>query len=329
VPIRWGVLSTADIGRKAVIPGLRRGELGEVVAISSRDPSRAAAVAAELGIPKAHGSYEELLADPEIDAVYNPLPNHLHMPWSIRALESGKHVLCEKPIGLNAREAEELLQHSLRHPRLKVMEAFMYRHHPQWQRAHELVRGGAIGRLRTVHSFFSYFKTDVDNIRNRKDIGGGGMLDIGCYCISVARFLWNAEPLRALGLVEYDPELGIDRLASAVLAFPDGSATFTCATQLVPYQRVQAYGDQGRLEIIRPFNAPPDQDMRLVLERDGEAEETVIAAADQYAIQGDLFARAILDDTPVPTPLEDAVANMRVIDAVFESGLRGEWVALD
>jgi predicted dehydrogenase len=329
VPIRWGVLSTADIGRKAVIPGLRRGELGEVVAISSRDPSRAAAVAAELGIPKAHGSYEELLADPEIDAVYNPLPNHLHMPWSKRALESGKHVLCEKPIGLNAREAEELLQHSLRHPRLKVMEAFMYRHHPQWQRAHELVRGGAIGRLRTVHSFFSYFKTDVDNIRNRKDIGGGGMLDIGCYCISVARFLWNAEPLRALGLVEYDPELGIDRLASAVLAFPDGSATFTCATQLVPYQRVQAYGDQGRLEIIRPFNAPPDQDMRLVLERDGEAEETVIAAADQYAIQGDLFARAILDDTPVPTPLEDAVANMRVIDAVFESGLRGEWVALD
>jgi predicted dehydrogenase len=329
VRIRWGVLSTADIGRKAVIPGLRRGELCEVVAISSRDPSRAAAVAAELGIPKAHGSYEELLADPDIDAIYNPLPNHLHMPWTIRALESGKHVLCEKPIGLNAREAEELLAQSRRHPRLKVMEAFMYRHHPQWQRAHELVRGGAIGRLRTVHSFFSYFKTDADNIRNRKDIGGGGMLDIGCYCISVARFLWNAEPVRALGLVEYDPELGIDRLASGVLAFPDGSATFTCATQLVPYQRVQVFGDEGRLEIVRPFNAPPDRDMWLVHERDGETEEIVIAAADQYAIQGDLFARAILDDAPVPTPLEDALANMRVIDAVFESGLRGEWVALD
>jgi predicted dehydrogenase len=327
--IRWGILSTANIGRKAVIPGLRRSESGEVAAISSRDGGRAQEVADQLGIPKAYGSYEELLADPDIDAVYIPLPNHLHVPWSIRALDAGKHVLCEKPIGLNAKEAEELLERSRALPRLKVMEAFMYRHHPQWRRARELVRGGALGRLQTVHSIFSYYKTDAHDIRNRSDIGGGGMLDIGCYCSSLSRLLWDAEPLRVLGLVELDPLLGIDRLASAVLEFPEGSATFTCATQLSPYQRVQAFGDRGRLEIVRPFNAPPDADMRLALERDGDVEEIDIPAADQYAIQGDLFARAILDDTPVPTPLEDAVANMRVIDAVFESGRRGEWVALD
>lgn len=326
--IRWGVLSTADIAVRAVIPGMRTGELSEIAAISSRDPARAESTAAELAIPKWYGSYQELLADPEIDAVYNPLPNHLHVPWSIRALDAGKHVLCEKPIGLDSGEALQLLEHSRRHPRLKVMEAFMYRHHPQWRRAHELVRAGTLGRLQTVHSFFSYHKTDAANIRNRPDIGGGGMLDIGCYCVSLSRYLWEAEPKRVLGLLEFDPQLGIDRLASALLEFPDGSATFTCATQLSPYQRVQILGDQGRLEIVRPFNAPPDVDMRLRLERDGDLEEITVPAVDQYGIQGDLFARSILDDTPVATPLEDAVANMRVIDAVFESGRTGLWATL-
>ncbi|MEX2541345.1 MAG: Gfo/Idh/MocA family oxidoreductase [Trueperaceae bacterium] len=326
--IRWGVLSTANIAVRAVIPGLRAGELGEVAAISSRDRARAESAAAELAIPKWYGSYEDLLADPDIDAVYNPLPNHLHVPWSIRALDAGKHVLCEKPVGLDSGEALQLLEHSRRHPSLKVMEAFMYRFHPQWRRAHELVREGALGRLQTVHSFFSYHKTDADNIRNRSDIGGGGMLDIGCYCVSLSRFLWDAEPQRVLGLVEFDPELGIDRLASAVLEFPAGNATFTCATQLSPYQRMQALGDRGRLEIVRPFNAEPDVDMCLRFERDGDVEEITVPAVDQYAVQGDLFARSILDDAPVPTPLEDAVANMRVIDAVFESGRTGKWVAL-
>lgn len=311
-----------------MIPGLQKGQLNEVTAIASRDPDRAQRVAADLGIAKHYGSYEELLQDPDVDAIYNPLPNHLHVPWTIRAIDAGKHVLCEKPIGLDSAEAEELLERSRLSPELKVMEAFMYRFHPQWRRAVDITRGGELGRLQTIHSFFSYHKTDAHNIRNRSDIGGGGMLDIGCYCVSLSRLLWDDEPLRVLGLVEYDPLLGIDRLASAVLEFPEGSATFTCATQLSPYQRVQVLGDQGRLEIDRPFNAQPDQQMRLTLERDGDQEQIRVPAADQYALQGDLFARSILDDTPVPTPLEDAVANMRVIDAVFESGREGRWVAL-
>jgi predicted dehydrogenase len=326
--LRWGVLSTADIGLKAVVPGLQAGESNEVRAIASRELGRSREVAARLGIPRAYGSYEELLADPEIDAIYNPLPNHLHVPWSIRALEAGKHVLCEKPIGLNAGEALELLAQARRHAGLKVMEAFMYRHHPQWRRAVELLHSGSLGRLVSVQSLFSYHKTDPGNIRNRSDMGGGGMLDIGCYCVSLSRLLWDGEPQRVLGLVEYDPVLGIDRLASGILEFAAGSATFTCGTQLTPYQRVQVLGESGRLEIIRPFNAQPRAPMKLRLEREGEIEEILVPPADQYRIQGELFARAVLDDTPVPVPLEDGVANMRVIDAVFESGRSGGWVDL-
>lgn len=326
--VRWGILSTAAIAKRAVIPGLQKGESNEVVAIASRDSQRAREAAAELGIAKSYGSYQDLLDDPEVDAIYNPLPNHLHLPWSVRALEAGKHVLCEKPIGLNSLEARELLEVARAKPELKVMEAFMYRFHPQWQRAIELVRSGALGRLQTIHSFFSYFKTDASDIRNQSQIGGGGMLDIGCYCVSLSRLLWAAEPRRVLGVVEFDPELQIDRLASALLEFPEGTATFTCATQLQPYQRVQALGGRGRLEIVRPFNAPPDAEMHLLLEHGGEQEVLRIPPADQYSIQGESFARAILEDRPVPTPLEDAVANMQVIDAVFESSRRGVWVEL-
>ena len=326
--VRWGILSTAAIARRAVIPGLQKGASNEVVAIASRDAGRARDAASELGISKGYGSYQELLDDPEVDAIYNPLPNHLHVPWTVRALEAGKHVLCEKPIGLNSSEARELLEVARANPELKVMEAFMYRFHPQWQRAIELVRGGALGELQTVHSFFSYFKTDANDIRNQSGIGGGGMLDIGCYCVSLSRFLWAAEPRRVLGTVEFDPELKIDRLASALLEFPNGTATFTCGTQLQPYQRVQAVGDQGRLEVVRPFNAPPDAELRLLLEQGSEHEEILVPPADQYEIQGELFAKAIIEDLPVPTPLEDALANMRVIDAIFESSLSGDWIEL-
>ena len=325
-PLRWGILGAAGIARKAVIPGLQSSGANEVLALASREAARAREAAGSLGVPRSYGSYEELLADPDVEAVYNPLPNHLHVPWTVRALEAGKHVLCEKPIGLNAIEAAELLEVSRRHPQLRVMEAFMYRFHPQWVRTVELVRSGAVGRLQTVHSAFSYHKTDAANIRNRSDIGGGGMLDIGCYCISLSRLLWEAEPRRVVATVEVDPDLGIDRLASAVLEFPNGTATFTCATQLQPYQRVQVFGDQGRLEVVRPFNAPPDATLPLLLEQGGEMQEISIPAADQYRLQGEAFARAVREDLPVPTPLEDAVANMRVIDAVFESSRLQAWV---
>ena len=312
--INWGILSTAKIGVNKVIPALQASQLGTVAAIASRDPAQAQAVATKLGIPRAHGSYEALLADPAIEAIYNPLPNHLHVPWSIRALEAGKHVLCEKPIGLNTAEAQALIDAAKRHPRLKVMEAFMYRHHPQWQGAKRLVAEGGIGALRTVQSFFSYSNPDPKNIRNHAAMGGGGMMDIGCYCISLARFLFAAEPVRLHGIAEIDPVFGVDRLASAMLEFPTGTATFTCATQLSAYQRVNIFGTEGRIEIEIPFNAPPDRPTRIWHERAGTVRELMFPVCNQYAIQGDLFARAILDDTPVPTPLEDALANLRVIE---------------
>jgi len=324
--IRWGVLSTANIGVAKVLPAMQRGALCDVTAIASRDLAKAQATAKQLGIPKAYGSYEELLADPDIDAIYNPLPNHLHVPWSIKAIESGKHVLCEKPIALTTAEAQTLADAAKQHPQLKVMEAFMYRHHPQWQRARQIVGAGGIGALRTIQSIFSYYNDDPSNIRNQADIGGGGLMDIGCYNISISRFIFDAEPQRVCGIVEYDPHLKTDRLASGMLEFGRGTATFTCSTQLASSQRVNIFGDMGRIEIEIPFNAPPDRPCKIWHQHDGGTEEIVFDICDQYTLQGDALARAILDDTPVPTPIEDAVANMAVIEAIVRSAKSGAWV---
>jgi predicted dehydrogenase len=326
--VRWGVLSTAKIGLQKVIPAMQAGRYSSVTAIASRDAGKAGSVAGRLGIAKAYDSYEALLADPDVEAVYIPLPNHLHVTWSIRSLEAGKHVLCEKPIGLTSREAETLVEAGRRHPGLKVMEAFMYRFHPQWQLAVKLVSEGRIGELRTIQSFFSYRNVDPQNIRNVPAFGGGGLMDIGCYCISLSRLLFHEEPLRIMGSVENDPVMGIDRLASAVLQFREGTSTFTCSTQLTPYQRVNLFGTEGRIEIEIPFNAPPDRCCRLWHQRGPDTREIQLDVCDQYTLQGDLFSKAILDDTPVPTPLQDAVANMRAIEAVFESSRSGAWIPL-
>lgn len=327
--IRWGVLSTAKIGRRLVIPATQHSQFGTVTAIASRDLARAKAMATEFEIEKACGSYQQLLADSDVDAVYIPLPNHLHVPWSIRALKAGKHVLCEKPIGLSVAEAEQLAGVAAAHPTLKIMEAFMYRHHPQWQAAREMVREGRIGRLRTIHMAFSYFNNDPANIRNQRDSGGGALMDIGCYPISMSRYIFDAEPQRVLGHAERDPVTGVDRLTSAVLEYFQGTATFTVATQLVPYQRVHIYGTLGRIEIEIPVNAPSDRLCRLWIqsgtEADAPVEEVQFEACDQYTLQADAMARAIIDDASVPTPLADAVANMRVIDRVFESAEKGVW----
>jgi predicted dehydrogenase len=327
--VRWGIISTANIGVKKVIPGMQKGAYCDIAAIASRDLATAQKAAQELGIPKAFGSYEALLADPDIDAVYNPLPNHLHVPLSIKALEAGKHVLCEKPIALTTVEAQTLLAASKRFPKLKAMEAFMYRHHPQWVKAKELVVSGRIGTLRTIQSFFSYYNVDPKNVRNMPDIGGGGLMDIGCYNISLSRFIFDKEPARLAGIVEYDPNFHTDRLVSGILDFGNGTATFTCSMQLASYQRVNIFGTEGRVEIEIPFNAPPDRPCRMWLQQpSAPIEEIVFDVCDQYTIQGDLFSRSILEDTPVPTPLEDAVANMRVLEAIVESGRTEAWVTL-
>jgi predicted dehydrogenase len=327
--IRWGVLSTAKIGRKQVIPATQKSQLGTVTAIASRDLARAKAVASELGIEKAYASYQDLLADKDIDAVYNPLPNHLHMQWSIRALKAGKHVLCEKPIALSVAEAEQLAGVAAAHPKLKAMEAFMYRFHPQWQTAQRLVREGRIGQLRTIHTTFSYFNDDPQNIRNQRDIGGGALMDVGCYPVSLSRFIFDDEPKRVLGVIERDPKTNIDRLTSATLEFFQGTATFTCSTQLAPFQRVNIFGTTGRIEIEIPFNAPNDKPCRLWLQTGGPAgttiEEMRFDVCDQYTLQVDAFARAIQDDTKPPTPLADAVANMRVIERIVTSADKCNW----
>lgn len=331
--VRWGIISTADIGVNRVIPAMQKGEFCEITAISSRNLETAQNAATRLGIPKAYGSYEDLLADPEIDAIYNPLPNDLHVPWSIKALEAGKHVLCEKPIAMSVVEAAELVEAGKKYPYLKLMEAFMYRHNVQWQVARSMVREGKIGELKTIQSFFSYYLTDPNNIRNIPENGGGALMDIGCYTISVPRFIFGREPQRVMGLVEFDPDLKTDRLASAILDFGDGHATFTCSTQLVPFQRVNIFGTTGRIEIEIPFNAPEDRPCKVFYQNsqnffDGKPkiEELAMPIADQYTIQGDLFSQAILNDTPVPTPIEDALENMRVIEKVFESSRTGGWV---
>ena len=326
--IRWGVLSTARIGQNHVIPAMQQGTYCEVTAIASRDKQRAETVAQKFGIAKAYGAYEQLLKDPDVDAIYIPLPNEQHVPWSIKTLEAGKHVLCEKPIALNADEAQTLVDAAAHYPQLKIMEAFMYRFHPQWQRARELVTSGAIGDLRTIQSFFAYSNLDPTNIRNQADHGGGGLMDIGCYNISFSRFIFGQEPARVCSMVEYDPQFKTDRLVSGMLDFGGGTATFTCSTQLSPYQRVNILGTTGRIEIEIPVNAPAQRPCRLWYAHDSTIDEVEFEVSNQYTLQGDAFSRAILDDTPVPTPLEDAVANMRVIDAIVRGGRERTWVDL-
>ena len=327
--LRFGVLSTANIGLKKVIPGMQLGEHTTVAAIASRDLAKAREAAKALDIPTAYGSYEELLADPNIDAIYNPLPNQLHVPWTIKAAEAGKHVLCEKPLSMDAPEAKTLLEVRAR-TGVKISEAFMIHSFYQWLRLRELLKDGRVGELRSVTAFFSYFNTDAANIRNRVETGGGAVYDIGCYCIHSSRYAFGQEPVRVVATVDRDPQLGTDRLSSAILEFPTGHAIFTCSTQLVPYQKVQFFGTRGRIEIEIPFNAPKDRPTRIIIDETGELFGSGIKVeefptADQYTMQGDAFSRAILEDGEVPVPLEEAIANMAVIEAIFRSGETGQW----
>jgi predicted dehydrogenase len=329
--VRWGVLGVARIATEKVIPAMQRGQWSEITAIASRDLGKAERAATALGIPKTYGSYEALLADPDVDAIYNPLPNHLHVPWSARALEHGKHVLCEKPIALTAAEAATLVDARDR-TGAKIQEAFMVRTHPQWLEARALVRGGAIGDLTAMLGVFSYFNREAGNIRNRVDAGGGALMDVGCYLINTARFIFEQEPARVIGTVQRDPDFGTDRLTSILLDFGRGHAAGTCSTQMVPAQRIQIFGTTGRIELPIPFNAPPDRPCRLIVDTGGDLfgagiSEITIDTCNQYTIQGDLFSRAVLDDAPVPSPIEDAVKNMACIDAIFTSARTGRWEA--
>ena len=326
--VRWGVLGAAKIALTKVIPAMQRSPWCEIAAIASRDLAKATAAAAELNIPKAYGSYDELIADTSIEAIYNPLPNHLHVSWTAKAAEAGKHVLCEKPIALNATEARTLIDVRNR-TGVRIQEAFMVRTHPQWLETRRLIHSGRIGALRSITCFFSYFNPDPTNIRNQLEIGGGALMDIGCYPITISRFMFETEPRRVLGFIERDAT-GTDTLTSAVLDFPNGRSTFTCSTRLAPYQRMIFAGTEGRIEVLIPFNAPNDRPTRIILDDGndltGESAETIeFPICDQYEIQGSLFSQAIREKREQPIQLEDAINNMAVIDAVFRSATTSQW----
>ena len=329
--IRFGVLSTAKIGLKKVIPAMQQGNRTEVTAIASRDLAKAQQAASELGIATAYGSYEELLADPNIDAIYNPLPNPLHVPLTARAAEAGKHVLCEKPLSMTVAEAKTLVEVRDR-TRVKICEAFMIRSFPQWLRLRELLEAGRVGELRSVMGCFSYFNVNPENIRNKVETGGGGVYDIGCYLIHASRYAFQREPERVVSLLDRDPGLGTDRLASAILDFAGGQAIFTCSTQLISYQRMHFLGTHGRIELEIPFNAPNDRPVRMFIDTTGDLSGSGIITetfpvGDQYTMQGDAFAKAIQEDTEVPVTLEDSIGNMAVIEAIFQSSESGQWKA--
>lgn len=309
---------------------MQQGENITVTAIASRDIEKARKAAEALDIPTAYGSYEELLADPNIDAIYNPLPNQFHVPWTIKAAEAGKHVLCEKPISLTAAEAKTLLEVRAR-TGVKIGEAFMIRSFHQWLRLRELLEAGRIGQLRSITGVFSYNNVDPSNIRNQVQSGGGGVYDIGCYLIHASRYAFGKQPQRVIATLDIDPKFGTDRLASAILEFDGGHSIFTCSTQLIPYQRIHFLGTRGRIELEIPFNAPPDRPTRLFIDSSGDLTGSGISTEifpvdDQYTMQGEAFARAVREGTEVPVTIEDAIGNMAVIEAVFASAHSGQWV---
>ena len=329
--LRIGVLSTAKIGTEKVIPAMQQGRLTEVTAISSRSADKARAAAEALGLEKHYGSYEEMLADPEIDAVYNPLPNHLHCPWSKKAMQAGKHVLCEKPLGLTVDEIEDLIR-TRDQCQVKAAEAYMVKSCPQWIDARKRVRGGEIGELRMIQAFFSYDNQDPENIRNIVEVGGGAMWDIGCYPVLVSRYLYQSEPLRTAAAIDFDPVMKTDRLTSVILEFDRGQAIFGVSTQLVPYQRVQLLGSSGHLEVVIPFNAPNDRPCVLRYDSGTLLEEEIVSHSfevmDQYTLQGDDFARAVLEGAEIKSSLEDGLANTRVIKAIFTAAAERRWVSI-
>ncbi len=326
--IRWGILSTARIAIQKMIPAMQQGPHCDLIAIASRNLEAAKKAATQFGIAKVYGAYEDLLNDPEVEAVYNPLPNHLHVPWSIKGMAAGKHVLVEKPIATGVSALQELLQAAQAHPHIKVMEAFMYRQHPQWLKARELAHSGKIGEVRTLHCFISFFNHDAQNVRNHPETGGGALLDVGCYAVSIPRFIFGAEPQRVCAHMERDPDFKIDRMISGMLDFGNRTATFTCSTQLERHQSATIFGTEGKIDIEIPLNPPLEWPAKISLHRNGETVEILVKTSNQFMLQAEAFSLAIINNAPVALPLEDSLANMKVLDHLFESARIGAWVSI-
>jgi predicted dehydrogenase len=330
-PVRWGILSTSSFAEKRFLPGLRKSPSIHVAAVASRSIESARAFAEANGIPTAYGSYEAMLADPSIEVVYNPLPNHLHVEWTAKAAAAGKHVLCEKPMAMTAAELDTLRPFA---DKVHIAEAFMVRLHPQWIDVRERVRAGELGSLTHAHVAFAYTNTDGSNIRNVRNVGGGALYDIGCYCVMAARWFFDAEVQRAVALFDRDPAFDTDRTTTGLLDLGNGRhVAFSCSTQSVPHQRVHLFGTKGRVEITIPFNQPQDATCTYFT-HDGVSLDgfdqlpTVVPTADQYQLEGEWFSNLVRTQSPTSIWLDDAVRQAKVLDALFRSETTGQLEAV-
>jgi len=323
-PVNWGVLGVSGHFIKRIWLPARDSSLAQVVAIASRSGSRSKEAAERYGIEKGYGSYEELLADKSIEAVYMPLPNHIHLEWIKKAADAGKHILCEKPLCLNAAQTEQAIEYAQKKGVL-LMEAFMYRFHPQWRRVDDLIRSNEIGAVHSVQCFFSYNNANPKDIRNQVETGGGGLLDIGCYAVSSARFAMGREPDRVVSLVQRDSRFNTDVLASAMMDFGGAHAIFTVSTQMFGDQRVEVHGTGGSIAVHLPFNVFPDVPVRVTVTNGVGARDIFTGPVDMYGLQLDAFSWAVRNKEAAPTPPSDALANMKVLDAIFRSEKSSAW----
>ena len=326
-PVRWGIISVAKHFIRCVVLPMQKSEMIELYGIASRNPEKAKEASEKYGIPRYYQSYEDLLSDKSIEAVFIPLPNDMHLEWIKKSVDAGKHIICEKPLTLNAREASEAIEYAAKKDTL-LMEAFMYRFHPQWIKARELVQTENIGNLRAVHTFFSYQNTDPYNIRNILEMGGGGILDIGCYAVSIARYIFDKEPQRVVSLINRDQAFKTDILSSGILDFGDGHSIFTVGTQTFPYQKVDIIGSAGRIHIKIPFNTYPDIPVNISVTNSVGTRKIHSGPADHYELQFERFSEAIRKGLQAPISPMDALNNMSVLDALFRSEKSGNWEML-
>jgi len=323
--LRMGVLGCSGHYAQRIATALKSSLLVEPYAVASRDAAKAKKFAKTWNFPVSYGSYEELLADPKVDFVYIPLPNHLHLEYIMKAADAGKPALCEKPLCLNAKDAAKAAEYCKK-KKIPVMEAFMYRFHPQWVRAAEIIKAGELGKIMATSGVYAYNNKDGANIRNKTDCGGGAVMDIGCYMASVARFLMGVEPKKVAATLIRDPDFKTDILSSVILDYGEGrTSTFTISTQLFPSQRISAHGTNGSLSVEIPINQYPDIPGKLTVSTSVMKREVETEIVDQYLLEFDAFAMALIDNTDVPTPISDAVANMAVLDAIFAAAASGKW----
>jgi predicted dehydrogenase len=322
--VKLGVLGVSSHFLKRTLLPLKQSKNVDLYAVASRDAEKSKEAAEKFGIPKNYGSYEDLLKDPDVEVVFIPLPNHLHLEWIKKCADAGKHILCEKPLTMNALEAEEAVNYAASKGVI-LMEAFMYRFQPQWIRAKEICDVGEIGSIVSIQTIFSYNNPDPNNIRNIAEYGGGALMDIGCYAISVPRFILGIEPLRVISLIEKDKKFQTDKHTSALIDFGKTQVVFTVSTQTYPYQKVFIHGSAGNITIQIPFNTFVDVPAVITVQSSVGERNIYFDPADQYGLQFEAFAEALRKNNPAPISPGDAVNNMKVIDAVFKSAESGDW----